>query len=147
MPDEKIMNKWSNGMKKELCFIINSEKIYLEQILVECDNIPIFFLCKTDNNYFISLCVDIDNFVYVVTHISTDDVFMLFHGKIPMRDVITKQSHFWKIVSGEETKEDTVEEKNIDQLDVNSLPSEGATFEISSDSTRSYVDDFTKFCR
>ena len=36
-------------MGKELCFIIENENIYLEQVLVNYIDIPIFFLCRGKN--------------------------------------------------------------------------------------------------
>ena len=43
-------------MNKELCFIIEDKKIYLEQILVDYMEIPLFSYAKKENSI-ISLCV------------------------------------------------------------------------------------------
>ena len=39
-------------MKKELCFVIDSVKVYLEQVLVDYIDVPIFFLCKGNEQYY-----------------------------------------------------------------------------------------------
>ena len=89
-------------MNKELCFNIENENLYLEQILVDYMDIPIFFLCEGENQYYVALCTDIDELSYIVAKLSLLDVYNLLHGKIPMRDAILKQNEYWDIVSGDE---------------------------------------------
>lgn len=74
-------------MNKKLCFNIENQYLYLEQILVDYMGIPIFFLCKDKKQYYIALCTNIDKLNYIVTKLSLSDVYNLLHGKIPMRDV------------------------------------------------------------
>ena len=129
-------------MKKELCFIFDDEKIYLEQSLVEYECIPIYFLCKSSSSYYIALCSDFDNFSYVVTKITMKEVYELLHGKISMRKIITDQKFYWDILSGESIEQDIVMLKEMNKLDETVLPIEGAVFEILSESIRKYVEKF-----
>ena len=57
-------------MNTELCFYIEKKDIYLEQILVDYMNVPIFFLCKDDKQYYLALCSNMDELNYIVVQIS-----------------------------------------------------------------------------
>ena len=75
-------------MDKELCFNIENINLYLEQTLVDYLDIPIFFLCRGEKQYYAALCTNIDELSYIVVKLSLMDVYNLLHGSIPMRDVI-----------------------------------------------------------
>ena len=117
-------------MNKELCFIIENQNLYLEQILVDYMDIPIFFLCKGETMYYLVLCTDIDELCYIVTPLSLLDTHNLLHGKIPMRNAILKQKMYWMINSGEEINMDIVISMNMDTIDESCLPEENAYFNI-----------------
>lgn len=129
-------------MNKELCFCIESVNLYLEQVLVEYMNIPIFFLCKGDNEFYIVLCNDIDEMNYLVTKISLTDTYNLLHGKIPMRSIILKQKEYWTVSSGEEIDQDKVSKSLIDELDVSFLPEDKACFKILTREIELFVQKF-----
>ncbi len=129
-------------MNKELCFNIENKNLYLEQILVDYMDIPIFFLCMGENQYYIALCTDIDELSYIVAKISLLDAYNLLHGKIPMRDVILKQNEYWDIVSGNEICLDIVTKKSIDALDTALLPEENACFKILTKQMQLFVQEF-----
>lgn len=117
-------------MNKELCFNIENQYLYLEQVLVEYIGIPIFFLCKDKKQYYIALCTNIDKLSYIVTKLSLSDVYNLLHGKIPMRDVFLKQQEYWEIMSGSEAGMDMVTKKKIETLEQSLLPEPNACFKI-----------------
>ena len=129
-------------MKKELCFIFDDEKIYLEQSLIEYNCIPMYFLCRSNIFYYISLCSDFDEFSYVVARITVNEVYKLLHGEIPMRDLIAKQKYYWDVQSGDNIEQDTVTQKRIEELDKSVLPIEGAIFEAMNESIKRYVENF-----
>ena len=129
-------------MKKELCFVFDGEKIYLEQSLIEYDCIPIYFICKSSLFLYISLCSDFDKFSYVVARVTVDEVYELLHGEIPMRDLITKQKYYWDVQSGDNIAQDIVVKSKIDELDKSILPIEGAVFEAMNASIKKYVENF-----
>lgn len=129
-------------MKKELCFVFDGEKIYLEQSLVKYECIPIYFLCKSSSSYYIALCSDFNNFSYVVTKITLKEVYELLHGKIPMRDLITKRKYYWDVQSGDNIAQDIVVKRKIDELDKSILPIEGSFFEATDESIKRYVENF-----
>lgn len=129
-------------MIKELCFTINEKNLYLEHVLVEYMDIPIFFLCKDEKDYYIVLCTEIEELNYIVVKVSQADVYNLLHGNIAMRDVILKQNKYWDIISGDEIYLDKIEKKDIDSIDRDLLPEEGACFKSLTNATDSYIKNF-----
>lgn len=134
-------------MDKELCFCIEGNELYLEQILVDYNNIPIFFLCKDSKTYYLALCTHVEQLSYIVINLSEADLFSLFHGKLSMREVFTKQKSYWEIISEEQIESDSVICKSMEEIDCSILPEEGACFEILTDEISLYVKKFDDtFC-
>lgn len=132
-------------MNKELCFILDNKNIYLDHILVDYEYVPIFFLCKDDEcQYYLALCTDIENGEYIVVKISLLSVYNLLHGNIAMRDVILNQKIFWKVVSGDEIKNDIVNEYPIDYINHQDLPEKDVKFKILQKHIKEYVQKFDK---
>ena len=126
----------------ELCFRIEGIELYLEQVLVDYMDIPIFFLCKGESNHYLVLCTDIDELNYIVVKLSMNDVYELLHGKELMRNTILKQNEYWNVISGREIPLDEIERLSISELDVGLLPKENVYFEIVSTKLENYVKKF-----
>ena len=126
----------------ELCFRIEGIELYLEQILVDYMDIPIFFLCKGEGDYYLVLCTDIDELNYIIVKLSMNDVYELLHGGELIRNVILKQEEYWNVISGEEISLDKVGKLSISELDVSLLPKENTYFEIVSTKLENYVKKF-----
>ena len=47
-------------MEATLCFNIEGIELYLEQVLVDYNDIPIFFLCTGEREQYLALCYDLD---------------------------------------------------------------------------------------
>lgn len=129
-------------MSEELCFCIENENLFLEQVLVDYKDVPIFFLCSNKKYYYLALCTDIDELSYIVTKVSIQDVYKLLHGQIPMRDVILKQKEYWNIISEEDICLDIVTKCPITQLDTSVLPQENAYFKVLTKKLESFVYKF-----
>ena len=129
-------------MDNTLCFKIENVDLYLEKVLVDYAEIPIFFLCKGGEQYYLVLCTDMDELNYIVVKLSMDDLYELLHGEKPMRNVILNQKEYWNVISGEEISLDKVEKLSISELDVDLLPKENAYFEIVSTKLENYVKKF-----
>ena len=132
-------------MKKELCFIIDGQELYLEKVLVDYMEVPIFFLCKAVEKYYIALCIDMDEYNYVVVQMTMQDTYDLLHGKIPMRDVVLGRKEYWLVCSGDEPKDDKVEKQEIGRLQVELLPKKGACFQILTEDIEKYVRLFEEY--
>jgi hypothetical protein len=131
-------------MNKELSFKIENIDLYLEQTLVDYMDIPIFFLCKGEEQYYLALCTDIDELNYIVVKLSLSDAYNLLHGKTPMRDVILKQNEYWDIISGDEICLDVVTKKSIDEMETALLPEDTACFKILTKQMELYVQKFDR---
>lgn len=129
-------------MSKELCFNIEGINLYLEQILVDYMDVPIFFLCSGKKQYYVVLCTDVDELNYMVLKLPLVDVYNLLHGKMAMRDIILKQKEYWDVISGENVASDRVVKKEIDSVDITLLPEENACFEVLTEQIQLFVQGF-----
>ena len=129
-------------MNSKLCFRIENIELYLEQILVDYMDIPIFFLCKGEGDYYLVLCADIDELNYIIVRLSMNNVYELLHSKESMRNTILKQNEYWNVISGRGISLDEIERLSISELDVGLLPKENVYFEIVSMKLENYVKKF-----
>lgn len=127
---------------KELCFRVEGVDLYLEYVLVEYIGIPIFFLCKGENEYYVVLCINLDELNYYIIKPSLLDIFNLLHSKITMRDMFLKQPNYWFIESGDNIESDVVTNNPIKLINVSDLPVEGEYFEILDKRSEMYVQSF-----
>lgn len=117
-------------MDKELCFNIENDNLYLEQVLVDYADIPIYFICRGSRSYYLALCIDVENYNYAVVEMSIFDVFDLLHGNVTMRDAIMKHREYWQVISGEDVASDNVTKCFAGNIDDSLLPEKGAYFQI-----------------
>ncbi len=129
-------------MDRELCFCIEGKNLYLEQVLVDYLEIPVFFLCRNEKQYYVALCTDMEELSYVVVSASASAVYNLLHGRISMRDIILNQKNYWNVDSGEEISMDIVKEYDIEELDPSVLPKENACFKILTEDMEDFVRNF-----
>lgn len=129
-------------MNSKLCFRIEGIELYLEQVLVDYMDIPIFFLCKDEGSYYLVLCTDVDELNYIIVRLSMNDVYGLLHGEESIYNTILKQNEYWNVISGREISLDEVKRLSISELDVGLLPKEDVYFEIVSTKLENYVKKF-----
>lgn len=129
-------------MNSNLCFRIEGIELYLEQVLVDYMDIPIFFLCKDEGSYYLVLCTDVDELNYIIVRLSMNDVYGLLHGEESIYNTILKQNEYWNVISGREIPLDEVKRLSISELDVGLLPKEDVYFEIVSTKLENYVKKF-----
>ena len=126
-------------MDERACFIIGQVNIYLEQVLVENDGVPILFVGKSDERRYLILCVDTDVLRYFAVRISRKDLSDLLQGTVPMRDIFLRQAIFWDITAGDDMKDDAIVGHCISNIDADMLPREGAVFEVLTENVEQYV--------
>lgn len=129
----KLVGTLSKSEKESLlCFQINGKNLYLDQILTEYEWIPIFFLCKDENQKYLALCISNvlkdKDLHYIVVQLSTNDVDALLNKKCPMSDIILKQKGYWAIESAEDIYEDIVTWHTMKHINKGNLPEEGAYY-------------------
>ena len=129
-------------MNSNLCFRVEGIELYLEQVLVDYMDIPIFFLCKGESNHYLVLCTDIDEPNYIIVRLSMNDLYELLHGGESIRNAILKQNEYWNVISGKEISLDKVEKLSISKLGSSLLPKEDVYFEIVSTKLENYVKKF-----
>ena len=129
-------------MNSNLCFRIEGIELYLEQVLVDYMDIPIFFLCKDEGSYYLVLCTDVDELNYIIVRLSMYDVYGLLPGEESIYNTILKQNEYWNVISGREIPLDEVKRLSISELDVGLLPKEDVYFEIVSTKLENYVKKF-----
>lgn len=132
-------------MEKNLCFILNEKKVYMDQCLLE-DEIPIFFSCTDDdNNYYIALCTDMELMCYCVVNIAITQLRDMLYGKISMREIFTQQRFFWQVISVDgDAVNDRVVYNSIDHIKSDDLPLENAFFRLFSEELREYANSIEK---
>lgn len=128
-----------SGMNQTLCFVVNHVEIYLEQVLVENDGVPILFVGKSNERRYLILCVDMDVLRYFAVRISRKDLSDLLQGTVPMRDIFLRQAIFWDITAGDNMKDDVIVGHCISNIDADMLPREGAVFEVLTENVEQYV--------
>lgn len=127
-------------MDQVLCFHIQDVDLYLEQVLVEYNNIPIFFVCTDFKSRFLVLCTDTDEYSYYIIRIGIYSLCAMLEGSIPMRNCFTGSPSFWEVISGEEVGEDQVFQRERKDMDISALPDEGACYEVLDQLTKSYYE-------
>ena len=109
---------------------------------MDYNDVPIFFLCKNEEQFYIALCTDMEELRYIIEKLSPVDVYELLHGKITMREVFLSHKEYWEVISGEEISLDIVTKRTLDSIDYSVLPEENARFQILTGEIGAYVENF-----
>lgn len=124
--------------KEVLCFKIEGKELYLEQILVDFNDVAIFFLCKNEVQYYIALCVDFHESTYIVAKVTIEDIYKLLHSELTMRDFILKQKEYYQVYSGFTIDRDKIEKHKMEDIDESVLP-ENEYFKVLTERIEGYV--------
>lgn len=127
-------------MKEQVFFVIDGKELLLDKVLVEFDETPLFFVCKREQNYFISSCVDVEQERYLVAQVGLGNLSKMLHGKITMRDFILTAQLFWEITAGEEIAKDSVIKKTVETICLDELPYEGAYLTLATKDLERYME-------
>lgn len=129
-----------NFMEQKVFFVIDGKELLLDKVLVEYNGTPIFFVCRSEGNFFASICIDMDEERYLIAKVKLSSLSKMLHRNITMRDMILQAEEFWNIVAGEDFAQDIVikVEKNVLPLD--ELPYEGEYLEIVTKDLEKYVE-------
>lgn len=129
-------------MNKEICFKIDSVELFLEQVLVEYNQIPVYFICLDERQtYYIVLCVDIDEEKYIIVKSEIERLIKLLSGKITMRDIMLLEKKYWEIIAGEDVDNDNCMQIDMEKINKEDLPYENSYFKLSTKAHKKY---FTK---
>lgn len=127
-------------MNEMLCFRLEDKSLFMEQVFVEYENNPIFYLCKSGEQRYLVLCVDMDENRYVIVETSLQNVWNMLQGKITMRDSIVNCDKYWEVIAGEDFESDMVEQKPMQQVSEEDLPEKGAYYKIATKNVQKFCD-------
>lgn len=121
-------------------FKLNDHLLYLDYMLEEYDYIPMFYVCKDDDEErFLVLCTDFEKESYLITRINLVDLNEMLLGKIDMRSAFLNQSMFWKVQClGNGYLNDTIVEDDISEFPKEYLPEEGDKYVLYDEEHREY---------
>lgn len=124
----------------KVCFKLESENLYSEQMLVEYNDDPVFYICKSQTGrYYVVLCVDVEEGNYIVINSKISDVLLMLYGYITMRELYRKVDYFWQVFVGKVIDDDVVTKHNIEDIDTSVLPYEGEYYEILDKEVENYA--------
>ena len=124
-------------MNKIVCFKIENQILYLEKVLAEFD-IPTFFMCIDEKNErYAVLCTDLEELTYIVAKIEISNLISMLKKKIYMHDLFTESSKKWRVLSGLDYNNDTIEETSF--FENSELPEPNIHYNIQSKEITEYV--------
>ena len=125
-------------MEKELCFIIEGTELYLEQVLVDYNEIPVFYICCSDKGLYLVLCTDIDKQKFYVGKVNLLTISDLFEKDITMREAFLRGKSYWEVDAADQVDDDLVRSICKEQIWTEYLPKEGAFFNVFSEELKEY---------
>lgn len=131
-------------MNNLLYFVLHGKELYLDEVFVDFNGLPIYFSCVSNNQYYLCLCCDYDNQNYVIVESSAKEIAEMLNGKITMRDTFTCKVKHWIVLSGEDTSLDETTLINAPYSDVDVLPKEGAKYTVATEKIRQYLSRIEK---
>ena len=126
-------------MNKELCFIVDGKELYLEHVLVDFNEIPVFYVCSHDKERYTVLCTDIENEEYIIVKSPLWRLCDLLNGTLEMKEIFTKENFYWRVKAGDEVADDDVRKEPVDTLEPSLLPDRGAYYAITNEGTKNYL--------
>ena len=126
-------------MNNMLYFVLQDKELYLDEVFVYFNNLPIYFSCISNNQYYLCLCCDYDNQNYVVVESSAKEIVEMLKGKITMRSAFTCKPQHWIVFSGEDTSLDEITLISAPYLEADVLPKEGAKYTVATEKVKQYL--------
>lgn len=131
-------------MNKDLCFKIENLELFSEQILVDFNGYPIFYICNSSKGHYIVLCSDIDKSEYIIVESTSTEIWQMLTQQFDMRDVFLTKHSFWFVKTGDSVEEDLVTKCPISEIDKSALPLVGAKYNILSTAVAEYLNTIEK---
>lgn len=124
-------------MNNEVCFVINSKKLYVDEYLVEF-NIPIFFICKDDdNNRYAVICENTSELEYLICRVPLNSLYKMLKNELSLYDFIYQSIEKWILKSGDTLESDLVE--TVQELQFDYYPKKNEYLDLNSDKICNYI--------
>jgi hypothetical protein len=128
-----------NKMSDKIFFIIDQKTLFLDKMLVTFNEIPVFFVCRSQNDYYIALGIDSENEEYFLSQVSLKNLSRMLNGAITMRDLLLMGYRFWSIIAGRTVTEDVVTEIAPSNIPMADLPYEGEYLQLATKELKQYA--------
>ncbi|MBQ3176743.1 MAG: hypothetical protein IJB52_02905 [Clostridia bacterium] len=126
-------------MNNKVCFILEGKELYIDEVFVDFNELPIYFSCISDDKYYLALCCEYDNQDYVLVESSVKEIIEMLTARITIRSTFTKKTKHWVVVAGEDITKDKISLIHTPYLDENILPKEGAKYAIVTEKVKQYL--------
>lgn len=127
-------------MNGTVFFVIEGRELIVEQVLVEYNEAPIFFVCKNEKKYYIASCTDLEKERYLVANVELSSLAKMLHGQISMRKFLLQVAEYWDVIVGEDVSKDIVVRKSITEVSLDDLPYEEAYFTVATKEIERYIE-------
>lgn len=128
-------------MKDTVFFVIEDKELIVEQVLVEYNEAPIFFVCKDEKSYYIASCIDLEKERYFVATVELSSLAKMLHGQVSMRKFLLQSEEYWDVIVGEDVSQDIVVRKRIAEVCLDDLPYENAYFTVATKEIERFVEN------
>lgn len=126
-------------MNDVLCFILNENPLFLDEVLIELDHTPLLFICKDkQNQYYAVLATDIEKESFVIVKTDVGEILRLFSQKISMRDLFVQENEFWSVIAGETPEKDRYTLEPMENIPTQLLPYEDSPFLVATETLATY---------
>lgn len=126
-------------MNNQIYFILEGKELFVDEVFVDFNNLPIYFSCKSGDQYYLALCCEYENQDYILVNSSAKEIVEMLTAKITMRSTITKKAKHWVVVAGEDVSSDQISLINAPYLDEDVLPKDGAKYTIVTEQVKQYL--------
>lgn len=124
---------------KLLCFNIDGNDLYLDKSLIRFNEIPIFFLCRDNNDVIYAVqCIDTEELNYYVVQVDKKNILGLLDNTLTIHDFMTSSMKKWEVQSGENISDDIV--KPISQLNEEDLVEKNVYLSLDNTEISNYKD-------
>lgn len=124
-------------MSNDICFIINSKNLYIDEYLVDL-NIPIFFICRDeDNSKYAVICENTKDFEYLICKVSNLSLLKMLKNELSLYDFIYYSTLRWFVKSGESIESDVV--KELKDLTPDYYPKRNEYLDLTNEKILNYI--------
>ena len=125
-------------MDKEICFRIDSKNLYIDEYLVEL-NLPIFFICKDDNNLkYAVMCINTKTLTYVLCRVTIQSILKMLKNNLSLYDFFISSDEKWYLTSGNTIEDDKCEK--FQKLPENLLPQKNTFLDLHNHKIQTYIE-------
>lgn len=128
-------------MPKVKFFEIEGKSLFLDNVLIDLNMLPLFFICKDEEScHYVCLCTDYEEFCYVIVPTDAHEIYKMLSGEITVRGIFLNKDSFYSVQSYNDLEENKVEKMDIENINKDDLPIEGKCYKILSQSDREYLE-------